>query len=178
MSTQRVTRWAWITAVTALTALAGCAASRLLPGPSLAGGGLNTKADRLILVTIDNQGAALLSEPGSTPHGYDAIGPYAVSDQAQAIAVALGRDYGLQEVRAWPIVPLGVQCLVFALPPQADRAALLLRLAADRRVRLAQPLQLFDALGGGGATGAQAGTTPATFGAGSGSFSMTAYHDP
>jgi hypothetical protein len=150
----------------------------LLPGPSLAGGGLNAKADRLILVTIANDSAALLSEPGSTPHGYDAIGPYAVSDQAQAIGAALGRDYGLEEVREWPIVPLGVQCLVFALPPQADRAALLLRLAADRRVRLAQPLQLFDALGGGSATSAQASTTPATFGAGSGSLPMTAYNDP
>jgi hypothetical protein len=150
----------------------------LLPRPSLAGGGLNAQADRLILVTIANDSAALLSEPGSTPHGYDAIGAYTVSDQAQAIGAALGRDYHLQEVREWPIVPLGVQCLVFALPPQADRSELLRRLSADRRVRLAQPLQLFDALGGGPATSAQASTTPATFGASSGSLPLPAYNDP
>lgn len=180
MSSQRVARLGWTSAavMALLTALGGCAAPRALPGASLAGGGLNAMADRLILVTIDNDGAALLSEPGSTPHGYDAIEAYTVSDQAQAIGAALGRDYGLQEVREWPIVPLGVQCLVFALPPQADRAALLQRLAADRRVRLAQPLQLFDALGAGSATTAQASSTPATFGPGSGNLQVTLYNDP
>ena len=43
-------------------------------------------------------------------------------------------------------------------------------LAADRRVRLAQPLQLFDALG------SHAG--PAVFGPGSGSLAISAYNDP
>ena len=113
----------------------------------MAGGGLNATAERMILVTIANPGALVLTEPGSTPHGYDAIGSYAVSDQAKAVGAALGRDYGLRQVREWPIVPLGVQCLVFALPPEADREALLQRMAADHRVRLAQPLQLFNALG-------------------------------
>ncbi len=138
-----------------LGALAGCAAAARLPAAAVGelpatvarGADLNAGAERMILVTIDNVGALTLTEPGSTPHGYDAIGSYIVSDQALAVGAALGRDYGLREVRAWPIAPLGVQCLVFALPPQADRAALLRRLAADRRVRLAQALQLFNALG-------------------------------
>src|SRR6202790_5426202 len=162
MSNQRLKRSARTAAAFAalLAGVAGCAAPARVPGPSVpirgvTGGALNASAERLILVTIANDSAALLSEPGSTPHGYDAIGPYAVSDQTRAIGAALGRDYGLEEVREWPIEPLGVQCLVFAVPPQADRAALLRRLAADRRVRLAQPLQLFDALGAG-ATSAQA----------------------
>ena len=151
MRNQCRARWAGtrvLIAALLTAAVAGCAAPSRLPVSGPAGGGLNATSDRMILVTIANPGALVLTEPGSTPHGYDAIGSYAVSDQAQAVGAALGRDYGLQQVRAWPIAPLGVQCLVFALPPQADRAALLRRLAADRRVRLAQPLQVFNALGG------------------------------
>jgi subtilisin family serine protease len=162
--------------------------------PAARGGGLNAGAERMILVTIANDSALTLTEPGSTPHGYDVIGSYTVSDRAKAIGVALGRDYGLQEVRAWPIAPLGVQCLVFLLPPQADRAQLLSQLASDRRVRLAQPLQLFNALGNHAASSAapaaaaaRAASTapggpqralviPATFSGGN--LGITGYNDP
>jgi Subtilase family len=161
-----------------LSALAGCATPARLPGTSLAGGALNERADRLILVTIPNSGGPMFSEPGSTPRGYDVIAPYAVSDQARAVTAALERDYGLQAVRAWPIVPLGVQCLVFALPPEADRAALLRRLAADRRVRLTQPMQVFDALGGHDSSSQLAASTLTTFGASGGSLAAFGYNDP
>ena len=174
-------------ALAGLLLLSACAAPSRLPGPDLAGGALNTSAERLILVTIANRPAPMVSEPGSTPHGYDVIGPYTVSAQARAITAELERDYDLREVREWPIAPLGVQCLVFALPPAADRAELLRRLAADRRVRLTQPLQLFDALGGNAgstldaapavnATQARA-ATPTTFGTSSGSLGVS-YNDP
>jgi hypothetical protein len=161
-----------------LSALAGCATSARLPDPNPIGGGLNAGAERLILVTIANAGGPMLSEPGSTPRGYDVIGPYAVSDQARAVTAALEREYGLQQVRAWPIAPLGVQCLVFALPPAADRADLLRRLAADRRVRVTQPMQVFDALGSRDSSSQLATSTPASFGASSGSVATLGYNDP
>jgi hypothetical protein len=164
-----------------LSALVGCATPARVPGPNLVGGGLNQRADRLILVTIANPGGPMLSEPGSTPRGYDVIGPYAVSDQARAVTAALEREYGLQQVRAWPIAPLGVQCLVFALPPQADRAELLRRLSADRRVSVTQPMQVFDALGSrdsGNSSSQLPATTPTTFGASSGSAATFGYNDP
>jgi hypothetical protein len=166
------------TALALLSALTGCAtpAPRMAPNP--VGGGLNERAERLILVTIANPGGAMLSEPGSTPRGYDVIGPYAVSDQARAVTAALEREYGLQEVRAWPIAPLGVQCLVFALPPEVDRAELLRRLAADRRVRVTQPMQVFDALGSHDSSGQLPATTSTTFGASSGSLATYGYNDP
>jgi subtilisin family serine protease len=202
MSNRLVARWArTVAAITlSLAALAGCAAAPRAPvanaagpgaaGASAAGGGLNANAERMIVVTIANDTALTLTEPGSTPHGYDAIGSYVVSDQAKAVGAALGRDYGLQEIREWPIAPLGVQCLVFSLPPAADRAALLRRLAVDRRVRLAQPLQVFNALGGQPATAPESasaampslGTSapalviPATFN--SGKLAITGYNDP
>jgi subtilisin family serine protease len=184
--------------VTLLLALAACAAAariRAVPAAGVAavaiadsgaagaaGADLNAGAERMILVTIANDTALTPTEPGSTPHGYDSIGAYAVSDQAAGVGAALGRDYGLRQVRAWPIAPLGVQCMVFVLPPQADRAALVLRLAADRRVRLAQPLQVFNALGGPAAAGVPPGSAqpalviPATFSGGS--TAVAGYNDP
>jgi hypothetical protein len=143
-----------------LLVVVGCASTARMGSPNLAGGDLNADADRLILVTIANPSGPMLSEPGSTPYGYDMVTAYGVSSQARAIADALGRDYGLKPVRDWPIAPLGVQCLVFALPPDADRTTVIQRLSADRRVRLAQPMQVFSALGT--SNGAPASTaTPA-----------------
>lgn len=121
----------------------GACATAYVAGSGIGGGVLNARADRLILVTIANPRGPMLGQPGSTPHGYDRGGNYAVSDQARAVAAALERDYGLRRVREWPIATLRVHCLVFALPPHVARGALLRRLAADRRISLAQPLQLF-----------------------------------
>src|ERR1700688_273968 len=172
MSNQRFARSAGTVAALAvmLAGVAGCALPARMPVPSMpdpvtAGGGLNATAERMILVTVANPSTLLIGEPGSTPHGYDAIGSYAVSDQAKATGAALGRDYGLRQVREWPIAPLGVECLVFALPPETDREALLQRLAADRRVRLAQPLQVFNALGDPAGTGIESGARPGAAGA-------------
>jgi hypothetical protein len=120
---------------------------------------LSVAADRLIVVTVDNRTRPLIGEPGSTPHGYSATNSYTVGDEARAVTAALARDYGLREVREWPIVPLKIQCLVFAVPPAVDREELLRRLSADERVKLAQPLQLFSALGDGD-VGARQATSP------------------
>lgn len=131
----------------ALSVLTGCAVA-----PRASDATLSVTSDRLILVTIDNGIQVLIGEPGSTPHGYSATGSYSVGDQARKVTAALAHDYGLQKVREWPIAPLKVQCLVFALPKDADRESLLQRLAADRRVKLAQPMQVFNALGSIGST--------------------------
>ena len=90
MGNQRRARWAHTTVLIAalLTAVAGCAAPSRLPVPGPAGGNLNAARDRMILVTIDNPSSPIFSEPGSTPHGYDVIGAYAVSNQARAVGAA------------------------------------------------------------------------------------------
>ena len=84
-------------------------------------GALNVASDRLIVVTVDNGTGPLLAEPGSTPHAYSIVGSYTVSDEARAVTAALSRDYGLRKLREWPITPLKVQCLVFAVAADADR---------------------------------------------------------
>jgi subtilisin family serine protease len=148
-----VTRWIGIPRVLTRAALAtlglwlAACASVHVAGSGIEGGALSARADSLILVTVANPRGPLVTQPGSTPHGYDRTGAYAVGDHALAVAAALERQYGLQRVREWPIAPLHVHCLVFALPPHSDRSALLQRLAHDPRVQLAQPLQLFASRG-------------------------------
>ncbi len=129
-----------------LLGVGGCAASRQLA--SRTGGTLSADAQRLILVTVDNRRSLPAAEPGSTPHGYADLMTYTVSAQARAVTAELSHDYHLREVREWPIAALKVQCVVFGVPPETDRPALVRRLSADHRVRLAEPLQLFVALSG------------------------------
>src|ERR1700684_2505010 len=124
MNNQRFARSAATAAALAamLAGLAGCAlpvrmAVPSMPDPVMPGAGLNTGTERMILVTIANPGTLLISEPGSTPHGYDAIGSYAVSDQAKAVGAALGRDYGLRQGRERAVKHLGVRFPGGAPPP-------------------------------------------------------------
>jgi len=133
----------------ACCALVACVSAPHTSDANRNDGKLSIAADRLILVTLDNRTPPVIGEPGSTPHGYSATNSYALGDQARSVGAALAREYGLQKVREWPIVPLKVQCLVFSIPDAADREALMRRLSADGRVRLVQPLQLFNALGSG-----------------------------
>lgn len=108
---------------------------------------------------------------GATPRGYDALPNYAGGDRAVATAANLSSDYRLREVSAWVIAPLRLRCMVFALPPAADRDAVLAQLKHDRRVRIAQPLQEFETFGAG--TGTAEG--PALSAAGA---DDAAYNDP
>lgn len=148
----------------ACSALMACASTPPERMDTRTDAALSIAADRLIVVTVDNSSPPLISEPGSTPHGYSATNSYALGDQARAVSNALAREYGLEKVREWPIAPLRVQCLVFAVPVAADREALMRRLSADGRVKLVQPLQIFNALAAGTETGPAA--------------TVSAYNDP
>src|SRR5579862_9808621 len=96
-----------------LSVLAGCATAPRAPDLTGSDATLSVASDRLIVVTVDNSNQVLMGEPGSTPHGYSATNSYSASDQARRVTAALAHDYGLLEVREWPIAPLQVQCLVF-----------------------------------------------------------------
>lgn len=103
-------------------------------------------ASRMIVVAVANK-----PDPqpgaGATPRGYDALPNYAGGDRGVATAKRLSADYSLRELSVWVIEPLRLRCMVFALPPTADRADMLERLQRDKRVRIAQPLQEFDTFG-------------------------------
>jgi hypothetical protein len=102
---------------------------------------------RFIVLAVDNPLQRVPSRAGSSLPGY-APPPqaYVVGAQAAATLAALQREHGLRPAAAWPIPALGLHCVVLALPDGASRDALLATLAADARVRLAQPLQEFELL--------------------------------
>jgi len=100
--------------------------------------------DRFIVAAVDNHRPAFLASAGSTPRGYDDIAPYGPTSQARAVMHSLEKEYGLREVSEWPIEPLRMHCAVLKIPDDADRTALLAKMSADPRIKLAQPLQTFS----------------------------------
>jgi subtilisin family serine protease len=125
--------------------LAGCAG----PGGAPPDPGRGGDGGRLILLTVANPPERLNLHAGSTPQGYDGMPLYGESAAAAAALAELERDYSLREVSGWPIGPLQVHCVLLEIAPGVSRAALLQQLAADPRVRLAQPLQSFATLSAG-----------------------------
>ncbi len=115
-----------------------------VPDPEAA---MRADSRRFIVVAVDNPLQSVPRRAGSSLPGYAAPPRYGIGAQAARVLAELQREHGLAEVAAWPIVALGVHCVVYQLPPAADRDALLRRLAADARVRLAQPLQDFSPQG-------------------------------
>ena len=57
---------------------------------------------------------------------------------------SLAAENGLRRVDDWPMLSLGLHCLVFAAPRDADVDALVARLAADPRVESAQRMNRFE----------------------------------
>jgi hypothetical protein len=104
---------------------------------------MRSNPERYILVTVDNEPWAMQTRAGSTTRGYDTAVRYKVSSRARAMVQQLSSAYRLREVNAWPIPALRVHCVVFELPGEAEREAVLARLRGEPGVRLAQPLQTF-----------------------------------
>jgi subtilisin family serine protease len=103
---------------------------------------------RFVVVTVRNPLLAAGAEAASTPRGYDR-GPYTAGLIARRDSQSLAKQYGLHPVSSWPMALLGVHCLVYALPADADPHAMLVALARDRRVESAQPLFAFTTESGG-----------------------------
>jgi len=98
---------------------------------------------RFVVITVRNQPQPAIATPGSTPRGYAAAGVYGVGASARSVTQSLERDYRLQEVSAWPIESLRVNCVVMRLPDLTARATVIARLAHDSRVESVEPLSQF-----------------------------------
>lgn len=122
--------------------LAGCAMSRSVPAESLN----DSDPTRFVVVTLRNEAAPSIPRAGSTVRGYEPQTSYALAPATRASAKAVATAHGLREVAAWPIGLLGIHCVVYELPPGADRNATLERLRRDSRVETAQPYQSFATL--------------------------------
>jgi subtilisin family serine protease len=130
----------WVAA--ALLSLAGCAANSTRPAALEQAA--RADASQFIIVAVANDPDPARARPGSTTRAYGGDASYAVSEGARRLMRALATQYRLQQVSAWPIDLLHLQCAVFALPAGTARAAMLAQLQADQRVALAEPLQEYS----------------------------------
>jgi hypothetical protein len=123
-------------------ALCGCASNATRDVLAIQSGETAADEERLIVLAVDNGNPAAPPRPASTRPGYG-VGGYTASAAARAMVKDLAREYGLTEVAAWPIEVLKMHCAVLQIPAQSSRDTLLQKLAQDRRVRLAQPMNGF-----------------------------------
>ena len=115
----------------------------------------------LIILAVEDRGEPLPGAGGSPRGDYRRMAGYAGSARAEAMSEGLAHDYHLREQAAWTIAPLNLRCMLFALAPGDDLDTMLARLRRDARVRLAQPLNEFEALGGTPPAPAPAAREPA-----------------
>ncbi len=103
----------------------------------------SAEPDRLIVITVADDTRLLQGRVGSTPRGYDAQ-RYTASSAARATMKTIAGDYHLTQLAEWPIPLLKVHCAVFRIPKDATQAAILALLKTEPRVRLAQPMGVFE----------------------------------
>ena len=131
-------------------ALRSCACLLIASMTPLAAAAGGNAAHTSVVTAMDSQHDIVLAvanpvdppalHAGSSLLGYVPAGYYGAGQRAASALDQLKRHYHLHEVAAWPIKALGVYCVVAQIPAGADRSALLKTLAADARVKLAQPL--------------------------------------
>ena len=100
----------------------------------------NPKRD--ILVTFDNDADRLSSAGLGAP--YQHRKQYSIARKVRRDAIAVAKEYSLQDVDHWPIKSLSIYCFVYRLPEGADRQSVIAKLSVDARVETAQPLQSFE----------------------------------
>jgi len=108
---------------------------------------MRADSSRYIVLAVDNPLESPAGRAGSTMGTYTPPTRYVLGSRAASTLAALAHEHGLREAAGWPIAALGWHCVVYELPADRPRDALLATLAKDPRVRLAQPLQDFDTHG-------------------------------
>jgi subtilisin family serine protease len=124
--------------------LAGCQSGEPLRASATLPATARESPQHFVVLTIYNPVNLSPSRAASSPRGYDRVGPYMAGAEARAMSRALMREYHLRESASWPIALLGVNCLVYELPPDADLAQVLASLSRDSRVESVQPLLNFE----------------------------------
>ncbi|MDE2367911.1 MAG: S8 family serine peptidase [Burkholderiales bacterium] len=124
--------------------LAGCASPPLAADAVALPDDARAHPENYLVVTVRNEPAAITPYAASTARGYAGTGVYRAASSALDAARRVADAHGLRAVAAWPIELLGVHCLVYALPPAAQREQLLAALARDPDVESAQMLAQFE----------------------------------
>jgi subtilisin family serine protease len=114
-------------------------------GPVAADGAAALDAGRDIVLAVADPLTPPAMHAGSSLLGYVPASHYGGAGMRAARTLAdLKHHYGWRELEGWSIKSLGLYCIVLEPAGGVDRAALLKQLAADDRVRLAEPLRNFS----------------------------------
>jgi subtilisin family serine protease len=132
-----------IAAMTAVCLLAACSTGPLARSRALLPESARDAPQHYVVVTIRNPINPPALHAASSGRGYNNIGTYEAGGRARDASRGLAAQYGLRETSSWPIELLGVHCLVYALPQDADPERVRAALARDPRVESVQPLQQF-----------------------------------
>lgn len=100
------------------------------------------QAAQQILVTVKLKSSWRVPAAGSG--GSYATG-YRASARTERVVSELANSYHLQEVSSWPILVLGVHCVVFEIPSGSTADEVVSRLADDTRVESVQAMNVFEA---------------------------------
>lgn len=101
-----------------------------------------------ILVTFSDPGMSNAARTGPARPGYARrSSSYLVSVNVRRAANRVAEEFGLELVDEWPIVPLQVHCLVYAVPEDRALDSLLEELRARPGVDSAQRMNRFDVSG-------------------------------
>src|ERR1700735_1353504 len=109
-----------IAAVTATWLLCACSAGPAARARALLPESARSAPQHYLVLTIRNPINPPALHAASSGRGYDNIGSYRAGGSARDASHALAAQYGLRETSSWPIALLGVHCLVYALPQNAD----------------------------------------------------------
>lgn len=120
----------------------------ILAGLAAAHAQANDEATRQVLVTFADPGLSNASRAGPVRPGYvRRSATYLVSMNVRRAADRIAEDLHLTIVDEWPIVPLRVHCLVYAVGPDASVDDVIARLRARSEVESAQRMNAFEVLG-------------------------------
>lgn len=113
--------------------------------PIPAAGAASLDAGRDIVLAVADPLTPPAMHAGSSLLGYVPASHYGGAGmRASRMLTSLKQRYGWRELEGWPIKSLGLYCIVLQPADGSDRTTLLKQLAADDRVRLAEPLRSFS----------------------------------
>lgn len=151
-----------VLALAAVSLAAACSDVRLVPPSNVAIDPdvlrqIYDDGDRMIVVAVDNPNESVPILAGTTIGGYSGGPGYVAYGSARATIDAIAQEYKLEQVMAWPIVPLQVHCAVLEVRDNRTREQVIEQLSHDRRVKIVQPLQSFRTVGSLSSPGPGAG---------------------
>ncbi len=124
-----------------------CGALSPRPGPSNVAASYGAEGnERLILVTLADDGFRRVEALGPGTSAYRSRGLYVASPAVRRIADHLEDAHRLRRVSQWPIRTLGVVCIVYDVRSDRPMEEILAHVANDQRVESVQAMNTFRSL--------------------------------